>query len=130
MKTLLIALPLLIATNIGKAQNQNTPVNYIDSRIGTYNDNSQCVIGPQLPFGSINPSPQTPDGEHDGYNPDRPVRGFGQLHASGTGWGKYGQIFVSPQIGLAVGEGNTKLSTEGCAVVGLGVPAEWCGGWP
>ena len=33
-----------------------------------------------------------------------PIRGFGQLHVSGTGWGKYGQVFLSPQVGLAVGE--------------------------
>ena len=86
------------------SQNPQSLVDYIDSRIGTYNDGSNCVIGPQLPFRSINPSPQTPDGDHDGYNPDKPIRGFGQLHVSGTGWGKYGQIFVSPQIGLAVSE--------------------------
>lgn len=104
LKTLLFSVPIWVTTTLGKAQNHDSLVKYIDPRIGTYNDNSQCVIGPQLPFGSINPSPQTPKGEHDGYNPDEPIRGFGQLHASGTGWGKYGQIFVSPQIGLAVGE--------------------------
>ena len=81
-----------------------SPVDFVDNRLGTYNDGSNCVIGPQLPFGSINPSPQTPNGSHDGYNPDKPIRGFGQLQVSGTGWGKYGQIFVSPQIGMAVGE--------------------------
>jgi putative alpha-1,2-mannosidase len=69
------------------AQLISNPVDYVDSRIGTYNDASNCVIGPQLPFGSINPSPQTPGGEHDGYNPQQPIRGFGQLHVSGTGWG-------------------------------------------
>lgn len=86
------------------AQKSNSFVDYVDSRIGTTNDGSNCVIGPQLPFGSINPSPQTPNGNHDGYDPDQPIRGFGQLHVSGIGWGKYGQVFISPQIGLAVGE--------------------------
>jgi predicted alpha-1,2-mannosidase len=62
--------------------------------------NSNCVIGPQLPHGSINPSPQTPHGQHDGYSPGEPVRGFGQLHVSGTGWGRYGQLFLSPQTGF------------------------------
>jgi len=42
--------------------------------------------------------------ENDGYDPGQPIRGFGQLHVSGTGYGKYGQIFLSPQIGLATGE--------------------------
>ena len=80
------------------------PADAVDPFIGVLDDESNCVIGPQLPFGSINPSPQTPSGSHDGYSPREPIRGFGQLHASGTGWGKYGQIFVSPQIGLSTGE--------------------------
>jgi predicted alpha-1,2-mannosidase len=92
-----------LAINVS-AQLVTNPVDYVDSRIGTTNDGSNCVIGPQLPFGSINPSPQTPNGGHDGYDPSQPVRGFGQLHVSGTGYGKYGQIFLSPQIGLAVTE--------------------------
>jgi predicted alpha-1,2-mannosidase len=95
---------LVFVSVLCKSQTTDSLVNYIDSRIGTWNDGSSCVIGPQLPFGSINPSPQTPYGENDGYNPEQPVRGFGQLHVSGTGWGKYGQIFVSPQTGIAVGE--------------------------
>lgn len=65
---------------------------------------SNCVIGPQLPHGSVNPSPQTPNGHHDGYDPKESIRGFGQLHVSGTGWGRYGQIFISPQIGFNANE--------------------------
>jgi predicted alpha-1,2-mannosidase len=75
-------------------------IEYVDPFIGVKDDVSNCVIGPQLPHGSINPSPHTIDGSHDGYHPDRPIRGFGQVHASGTGWGKYGQFLVSPQTGL------------------------------
>ncbi len=78
---------------------------FVDTKVGVIDANgSNCVIGPQLPFASINPSPQTPDGEHDGYAPNKPIRGFGQLHVSGTGWGKYGHFLLSPQIGLKVGE--------------------------
>jgi predicted alpha-1,2-mannosidase len=78
---------------------------YVDTRIGVIDDRaSNCVIGPQVPFGSINPSPETQDGENDGYTPGKPVRGFGQLHVSGTGWGKYGHFLVSPQVGLQTGE--------------------------
>lgn len=80
------------------------PVDFVNPFIGVVDDGSNCVIGPQLPFGSINPSPETQNGSQDGYSPYEPIRGFGQLHVSGTGWGKYGQVFVSPQIGLAVGE--------------------------
>jgi len=83
---------------------QRQPVDYVNNRIGVLDDGSNCVIGPQLPFGSISPSPQTQNGEDDGYNPNEPIRGFGQLQVSGTGWGTNGQIFLSPQIGIAIGE--------------------------
>ncbi|MBC7745027.1 MAG: glycoside hydrolase family 92 protein [Flavobacterium sp.] len=82
------------------------PVDYVDNRIGVLDKFSNCVIGPQLPYGSISPSPQTKEGEDDGYNPSEPIRGFGQIQQSGTGWGTNGQIFLSPQIGLATGEDN------------------------
>ena len=75
----------------------------VDMRMGQFGG-SNCVIGPQLPNGSANPSPQTPRGGHDGYAPGQPVRGFGQLHVTGTGWGCYGQMLLSPQVGLATGE--------------------------
>jgi len=77
---------------------------YVNTSIGAIdNRSSNCVIGPQLPYGSINPSPQTENGGMDGYHPDYPIRGFGQLHVSGTGWSSYGHFLISPQIGLAVG---------------------------
>lgn len=98
-----IFLPLL-QLGISAQGKLKSPVDYVDPFIGVLDPGSNCVIGPQLPFGSINPSPQTPKGSHDGYSPNEQIRGFGQLHVSGTGWGKYGQIFISPQIGLAVGE--------------------------
>ncbi len=78
---------------------------FVDTKVGVVDGSgSNCVIGPQLPFASINPSPQTPNGEHDGYKFGEPIRGFGQLHVSGTGWGKYGHFLLSPQIGLKVEE--------------------------
>jgi putative alpha-1,2-mannosidase len=69
---------------------------------------SHCTFGPQLPHASICPSPQTPNGADGGYNPNEPIRGFGQLHVTGTGWGRYGQIFFSPQAGTfsALEEGH------------------------
>ena len=88
----------------GISDTARSPVDYVDPRIGVLDTESNCVIGPQLPSGSINPSPETPSGSHDGYSPTEPIRGFGQLHASGTGWGKYGEVFVSPQVGVAVDE--------------------------
>ena len=75
-------------------------IDYVDLRIGVDNDGN-TVIGPQRPNASINPSPDTQGGGHSGYFSNHPIRGFSQIHASGTGWGKYGQFLISPQIGLA-----------------------------
>ena len=90
------------------AQSPKQPVDYVDNFIGVRDQNSSCVLGPQLPNAVINPSPHTAPGkvnyDMDCYVMGNPIRGFGQLHVSGTGWGKYGQIFLSPQVGLAVGE--------------------------
>ena len=77
---------------------------YVDPFIGV-KGNGSCVVGPQLPFGSINPSPDTPEGHTDGYNYNSKIRGFSQLHVSGTGGaGKYGQFLISPQIGINIFE--------------------------
>ena len=102
--TLLLLFLAVLAALVLPASAQERPVDFVDPRIGASGDDSNCEIGPQLPFGSINPGPQTPNSNQNGYNPTQPIRGFGQLHVSGIGWGKYGQIFVSPQVGLAVGE--------------------------
>ncbi|WEK35520.1 MAG: GH92 family glycosyl hydrolase [Candidatus Pseudobacter hemicellulosilyticus] len=82
---------------------QESLADQVDLFMGVHG-NSNCVIGPQLPHGSINPSPQTPKGKHGGYVEDQPIRGFGQLHVSGTGWGRYGQVLLSPQTGFSAAE--------------------------
>jgi predicted alpha-1,2-mannosidase len=79
-------------------------VKYVNPWMGTIGAGNTS-IGPQLPWGSINPGPDTIDGNTDGYNPNHKIRGFSQLHVTGTGgMGKYGQFLVSPQIGLNVAE--------------------------
>lgn len=77
---------------------------YVDTKIGVIGTRaSNCVLGPQMPFGCINPSPQSPKGTTSGYNPLMPTRGFGQLHVSGTGGNsRYGHFLISPQIGISV----------------------------
>ena len=99
-----LAFNIFLITLVLSAKAQDRLVDFVDPRIGASGDESNCAIGPQLPYGSINPGPQTPNANQNGYNPNQPIRGFGQLHVSGIGWGKYGQIFVSPQVGLVVGE--------------------------
>ena len=74
---------------------------YVDTSVGVVDKGaSNCVIGPMLPYGSINPSPQSEKGTSDGYKPSKPIRGFGQLHVSGTGWPTYGNFLISPMTGL------------------------------
>ena len=92
---------------------------YVDPFIGVKGPGS-CVIGPQLPFGSINPSPDTPDGHTDGYDFNSDIRGFSQLHVSGTGGsGKYGQFLLSPQIGINISEdGHDSGKSDEVAKVG------------
>ena len=75
---------------------------YVNLRYGVDNDGN-TVIGPQRPNASCNPSPDTEGGRHSGYFSGRDIRGFSQTHASGTGYGKYGQFLLSPQIGLKTG---------------------------
>lgn len=72
---------------------------YVNLRYGVDN-NGNTVIGPQRPNASVNPSPDTQGGQHSGYFSGHDIRGFSQVHASGTGYGKYGQFLLSPQIGL------------------------------
>jgi predicted alpha-1,2-mannosidase len=78
------------------------PVDSVNPRLGCRPNRGSTVIGPCLPHGSVHPSPDSPDGAHAGYHMGNPIRGFSQLHVSGTGWGRYGNILVSPQIGLAL----------------------------
>ncbi len=80
----------------------NDLTGYVSMRWGVDNGGN-TVIGPQRPNASVNPSPDTAGGSHAGYLSGQPIRGFSQIHASGTGYGKYGQFLLSPQIGLATG---------------------------
>lgn len=94
------SLILLLSSCVNKEGSAFRFVEYVDTKIGAIdNRGSNCVIGPGLPYGSINPSPQTVEGGMDGYHPDKPIRGFAQLQASGTGWGAYGHFLISPVTG-------------------------------
>ncbi len=75
---------------------------YIDMTVGTANS-TNTVIGPQRPNASVNPAPDAPGYLANGYNSrsDTLIRGFSQIHVSGTGVGKYGQVLLSPQVGLS-----------------------------
>lgn len=109
LHTIMTTLLLLANMTVATAQ---SPVDKVDISMGQ-RGNSNCVIGPQMPHGSINPSPDTPKGGHDGYAPESQIRGFSQLHVSGTGWGRYGQILLSPQTGFSASEEGHDSDKEG-----------------
>ena len=71
-------------------------VRYVDPTIGT-GRGGHVVVGPCAPFGMVKPSPDVP-GCNPGWGPlDKPIRGFSQLHVSGTGGSpKYGNVLIMP----------------------------------
>lgn len=103
MKIINICPALLLLTSLVSNASDKTPVDNVNLFMGV-RGNSNCVIGPQIPHGSVNPAPQTPNGGQNGYAENDLIRGFGQLHVSGIGWARYGQIFLSPQIGFSAKE--------------------------
>lgn len=72
---------------------------YVDMSLGV-SSNTNTVIGPQRPNASVNPSPDGTGYTANGYN-GGDIRGFSQMHVSGTGVPKYGQVLLSPQVGLS-----------------------------
>lgn len=102
MKKTITAAAILLLTSIVSHADSGL-ADMVDMFMGV-RGNSNCVIGPQLPHGSVNPSPQTPAGGQNGYDEHDLIRGFGQLHVSGIGWARYGQVFLSPQTGFSARE--------------------------
>lgn len=109
-KTGLIAAIILATSAVSHAE--TSPADMVEMFMGV-RGNSNCVIGPQVPHGSVNPSPQTPNGGQNGYDENDMIRGFGQLHVSGIGWSRYGQIFLSPQTGFSARETGHDSSKSG-----------------
>lgn len=101
MKSILVTVLSLL---LGVFSSKNL-ADCVNTMVGVnYKKACNCVVGPMLPYGSINPSPQTPGARSDGYNPAEPIRGFGQLHVSGTGWPTYGNFLISAQTGLTTAQ--------------------------
>lgn len=106
-RILLIGLTLFFVVGCAKDKHVNQNLReirelhkYIDPWIGVKGSGA-CYPGPQVPFGSINPGPDSENGTTGGYNVDTDIFGFSQLHVSGTGGAsKYGNFLLSPQIGI------------------------------
>jgi predicted alpha-1,2-mannosidase len=79
---------------------QDDITRYVDPFIGTQGGGN-TFPGASLPFGMVKAGPDCGNlDSNSGYHPTDPVRGFSQVHVSGTGGGpKYGNILVYPFAG-------------------------------
>jgi putative alpha-1,2-mannosidase len=66
-KTLVLASLLCLSYLQMDAQQKKQPVDFVDNFIGVRDENTSCVLGPQLPNGTIIPSPHTALGKVMGY---------------------------------------------------------------
>jgi predicted alpha-1,2-mannosidase len=73
---------------------------YVDPFIGTQGGGN-TFPGVSYPFGMVKAGPDCGDmNSNSGYTPDGLIRGFSQVHVSGTGGGpKYGNILIYPFAG-------------------------------
>ena len=67
MKTRTLGICLFLLMNVSFIKGQSL-ADKVDMWMGTYGA-GHCVVGPQLPHGSVNPSPQTAYGGHAGMYP-------------------------------------------------------------
>lgn len=80
-------------------------------------------VGPTVPFGMAKPGPDMDIGENDanaGWAGTGDIRGFSQIHVSGTGGGaKYGNVLIQPMVGAPVASGYGSPRSEEAAEIGL-----------
>ncbi len=83
-----------------------TPAELIDPMIGAQSQgHGSTMPGPCLPHSSVYPSPDSDHVTPGGYVFQGGIVGFSQLHTQGTGGTpSYGNLLVSPQIGLETAE--------------------------
>ena len=72
---------------------------YVDPRIGS-EGLGRTFPGPCMPYGMAKPGPDAVTMPNAGWAPiSEPVKGFSQMHVSGTGGGqKYGNILIQPYL--------------------------------
>lgn len=70
---------------------------YVDPRIGS-EGLGRTFPGPCMPYGMAKPGPDAVSMPNAGWAPmPEPLKGFSQMHVSGTGGGqKYGNILIQP----------------------------------
>ena len=72
-------------------------VQYVDPRIGS-EGLGRTFPGPSMPYGMAKPGPDGVTMPNAGWAPmPEPIKGFSQMHVSGTGGGqKYGNVLIQP----------------------------------
>lgn len=102
-----------------KTDKREDVLKYVDPMIGA-DSHGHVFVGANVPFGGVQVGPNNFDQGWDwcsGYHySDSIVRGFSQLHLSGTGIGDLGDILVMPAIGKRLTEvGKVKDISNGYA---------------
>ncbi|MBB2144952.1 glycoside hydrolase family 92 protein [Pedobacter sp. LMG 31464] len=102
MKLSKLFLTLLIVTNFASAQTKKDYNQYVNPFIGT-GGHGHTYPGPALPFGMIQPGPDTRLDGWDGcsgyHYTDSVVYGFSQTHLSGVGIEDYCDFLFMPTVG-------------------------------
>lgn len=102
MKFIKLTLSLLIVTQFVAAQNKRDYTKYVNPFIGT-GGHGHTYPGPALPFGMIQPGPDTRLDGWDGcsgyHYTDTVIYGFSQTHLSGTGIEDYCDFLLMPTTG-------------------------------
>ncbi len=113
--TVSLAVILPLVGSLSAAAAPRSLADLVDPFIGVAGPGS-CMPGPCLPHASIYPSPETGQCNPSGYSYTNEIVGFAQLHTQGTGGvPSYGNLLLSPQIGLATAEadhGSPKADEE------------------
>ena len=95
-KTLQLLVAFLTVALLVAAQDYSR---YVDPRIGS-EGLGRTFPGPSMPYGMAKPGPDAVTMPNAGWAPmPEPVKGFSQMHVSGTGGGqKYGNILIQPYL--------------------------------
>ena len=93
-RILVLALYCVLGVSLLMAQDFSR---YVDPRIGS-EGLGRTFPGPCMPYGMAKPGPDAVSMPNAGWAPmPEPVKGFSQMHVSGTGGGqKYGNILIQP----------------------------------
>ena len=118
--TSVVTAALLLLAGCGTQQggsNKDSVIKYVDPYIGSA-AHGHVFVGASVPFGAVQVGPTNITQGWDwcsGYNySDSVVRGFAQLHLSGTGIGDLGDILMMPYVGpLRTMTGTNEDPTSG-----------------